>query len=489
MLISDRRRFLALAGAAALAPVLPIRAVELPPADLVADAQLLRRLWEALHPGLYRYNSPATLDARFAAFERWAGAGRRLGDAYVAFGRLAAALKCGHSFPNPFNQPKTTREALFTGRDRVPFAFAWLDGRMVVIRPFAGVDLPPGTEVLAIDGEPAPTILERLLPLARADGSNDAKRVANLEVTGEERLAAFDVYRALTTPASKGELRLRVRPFGGRVRDLVVPAMTEAERQAARSGGGGDEAARWRFEIMPGGVVLLRMPSWAVFNDKDDWKPRLDGFLDRLVEERARGLVVDLRGNEGGLDCGDRILARLIDRDLEVPPHELRTRYRRVPAAFEPYLDTWDKSFLDWGAAAIGPRPDGSYRLTREDEVRDRIRPGGRRFRGRVAVLVDAACSSATFGFAQIVKASGVATLVGMPTGGNQRGINGGAYFFARLPATGVEIDIPLIGYFPSAPKPDAGIMPDIVVRPTAQAIATGADPTMTAAVRKLLAV
>ena len=48
-----------------------------------------------------------------------------------------------------------------------------------------------------------------------------------------------------------------------------------------------------------------------------------------------------------------------------------------------------------------------------------------------MVVLVNAANSSATFQFAKLVKDNQLGTLVGQPTGGNQRGINGGAFFFA----------------------------------------------------------
>ncbi|WP_271084028.1 S41 family peptidase [Brevundimonas sp. NIBR11] len=36
--------------------------------------------------------------------------------------------------------------------------------------------------------------------------------------------------------------------------------------------------------------------------------------MDDLSGDGARGLIVDLRGNEGGEDCGDVILSRLICR-------------------------------------------------------------------------------------------------------------------------------------------------------------------------------
>ena len=40
--------------------------------------------------------------------------------------------------------------------------------------------------------------------------------------------------------------------------------------------------------------------------------------------------------------------------------------------------------------------------------------------------------------------------MVGQVTGGNLRGINGGAFFFLNLPNSRLEIDLPLIGQFPT---------------------------------------
>jgi C-terminal processing protease CtpA/Prc len=101
-------------------------------------------------------------------------------------------------------------------------------------------------------------------------------------------------------------------------------------------------------------------------------------------------------------------------------------------------------------------------------------------------VLVDAVCSSATFQFALAIKQNGMAALVGESTGGNRRGINGGAYFFIRLPATGLEVDLPIIGYFPPEPQPDAGVLPDVPVMPSVTDIARGRDPAMAAALARI---
>jgi hypothetical protein len=101
--------------------------------------------------------------------------------------------------------------------------------------------------------------------------------------------------------------------------------------------------------------------------------------------------------------------------------------------------------------------------------------------------LVSAVKSSATFEFASAVRRAGAGKLVGQPTGGNLRGINGGAFFFLNLPNSRLEIDLPLIGQFPVEPQPDAGLQPDIRVRPSVAAIAAGHDGELEAVRADLL--
>jgi len=96
-----------------------------------------------------------------------------------------------------------------------------------------------------------------------------------------------------------------------------------------------------------------------------------------------------------------------------------------------------------------------------------------------VFVLIGPDNSSATFQFAQTMRAARLGTLVGRTTGGNLRGMNGGAFFFLRLSGCGLELDLPLIGQFPREAERDAGLEPDIGVD-IGQVLA-GIDADMTA--------
>lgn len=446
-------------------------------ADLRGDVAVLREAYGTLHPGLHRYLTPAKLETGYSRLESALLAAPDIGSSLLALNRFTALIKCGHSQPNPFNQSDAVEAAVLKPR-RLPFAFQWLAGEMVVTWSDPAARLAVGTRVVEVDGRSTARVLRQLLPLARADGSNTAKRIAQMGVTGVERFETFDIAYALLFGAPGEQVRLMAIPPGEQgPRRLEVATLPGGGTRLPVADDRSD-APLWTVDRLPDGVLKLTMPTWALFNSKWDWEAFLVATLDEAAD--ARCLIVDVRGNEGGNDCGDAILRRLVRQDTRPLAYRRVTRYRRTPAALNPFLETWDRSFRDWGEDAVGPGPDGYYTLKDEpDDVRAVIRPGGKPIRGRVYVLTDAVCSSATFQFAQVIKDTGVATLAGAPTGGNRRGINGGAFFFLRLPASGLEVDLPLIGRFPETPQPDAGIVPDVIVPTTAGNIASARDPVL----------
>lgn len=480
----DRRQMMvgaAALGAAAHAP----RAWSA--GDWAGDIAILRKAYTAIHPGLYRYATSGDVAARFDALEAAFAKGPDLRSAYLTLSRFLATVRCGHTYANFYNQSDKVAGTLFGGRNKVPFEFRWLGARMIVTENRSReARLVSGTDVIAIDGRPVATILNDLMAFARADGGNDAKRRALLEVRGVDAYETFDVFFGLLYPSS-GVFRLTARlPGQGSETTIEVPALDLAARQATQRKPAAKDSAKWTLAFPAERVAVLSMPDWVMYNTKWDWRGFLDTAFAEMKDRKATGLVVDLRGNEGGNDCGDEIIARLIDRDLPLETYERRVRYRRIPSEIETYLDTWDPSFKTLGEKAedIG---DGFYRLPVNPENGNLIRPKGPRFKGNVVVLTDAQNSSATFQFASTIKATGLARLMGEPAGGNQRGINGGGYFFVRLPASGLEADLPLIGYFPHGPKPDAGLAPDIAIAPTTEDIAAKRDRVLESALRLAL--
>lgn len=167
--------------------------------------------------------------------------------------------------------------------------------------------------MLAIDGTPAAAILERLMTVARADGSNDAKRVSDLEAGGYSNYEAFDIYFPMFFPRSSPWMELRVKPLAGKPLTLAVEALTYEQRlapiQAQVDNRRGGDGPVWEFKFLDARTGSLRMPTWALYNSKWDWEGFLDTVFQQLAERKAANLVIDLRGNEGGLSVGDVISA------------------------------------------------------------------------------------------------------------------------------------------------------------------------------------
>ncbi|GAA0540267.1 hypothetical protein FHS83_003822 [Rhizomicrobium palustre] len=482
----NRRRVLT--GAAALSTLSALPAAAEPvqglpdhvsPRAIAGDLQIIREAYGALHPGLTRYLAPGEFDRLIDREIAWANRERSPAEVYLMLARLTAAIRCGHTFPNPANQRRTMQRELLGRADRLPFCAIFLQGRMVITDPLES-GLPRGSEILEIDGIAVAQLLSEMLPLTRADGHNDAKRLAQLELHRGDRFAAFDVLRPLLHPTkTPGKVELVVRTPDNRRKSASLVLAEEGKRGTAAAQ---DPQYGWRFALEDC-TGLLTMPDWSLYDAKWDWRGFLNGVADQLIAAKALGLVIDLRENEGGIDCGNVLLARLTDRPISPPPGRRLVRFRETPPSLRPLLDTWDLSFnrLGVGAPPVADRPSYFDLGAREG---GEVLPVGPRFAGNVAVLIGPICSSATFQFAELVKRSARATLVGAPTGGNRRGINGGCFFFLKLPETGFEVDLPLIGYFPDSDEPDAGLAPDVFIAPTREDVAAGRDPVRAVAKR-----
>jgi len=468
-------------------------------ADLLADLELLESVYRALHPGLQRYLTATQVDAVFADAQLEFARDRTLADAFIVLTKLTAAFKCGHSYPNFFNQRADIAQALFSA-PRLPFYFTWLGtsaATMVITKNFSdNTALAPGAIVVSINGRNTTDILAGLLPLARADGSNDNKRKAYLAASGDSKFEAFDILAPLVFPelrSADGMFTMQIKTLDGTLQTIRVPGQSLGQREQIVDDANpelADDAPLWQLAWMPydkSKFAYLRMASWVAYKTKWDWQGFLSSTMKTLIRQEVPALIIDLRGNEGGSDAGDAILEYVTPRAIPRRTTVRRVKFTTVPEPLRPMLDTWDNSFYTLGTDGHAVA-DGWRELNDSPQNATMLTPKGR-YRGRLVVLIDASNSSATFQFAAMVKKHKLGTLVGTTTGGSHRGINGGAFFFTRLPKTGLEVDLPLIGTFPpGTPRdannvPDAGITPDVIVERTAADIAANRDPQLNAAV------
>lgn len=462
----------------ALAFSAPVQAQALAPElsaeDARRDLRILKRALTELHPGLYRYATAAELDAEFAAADAAVAQGSSRAQMVLLASRIAATVRCGHTWVNRVNQRKDVVEGVFQRADKLPLTLRWLEGR-VLVTGSAAPGVSAGAELLAIDGRPVADVAAALLPYLRADGRHEgalAKRLSQLD-TGPNG-GAMDRLFPLVFPPATGRYRLSLREReGAALREVSVNAVSEAARDKALP----PMAPQWSFRI-DGGVAILTLPTFAFWNSSF----KADAFLARTFTaiRNLPYLVIDLRDNEGGGDAiGRQVLAHLLSAPADLPGYRVESAYERVPYVLARYLDTWDFGFFD-RTGQVKKGPGRNWLLP--DQPGQRVMPVPVSYGGRTIVLVGPQNSSAGFLLARDLQRSGVATLVGEPTGGNLRGLNGGQLAWINLPASGVGVDIPLLAAFAQGEPPDAGVLPDVAVLPRFADAQAGVDTTLAAA-------
>lgn len=457
-------------------PSRPMRII--PRAQLLAEVELVRDAFGSLHPGLFRYLDSAAWEAALASLRQSFDRGLSLAEAYLAYSRFLASIRCGHTFCNPWNQGNEVKEQLLFRRDKLPFAFRLVERRMIVTANASGLPALDGAEITHLGGVPVPAVLDSLMKVVKADGSNDAKRLYDLQVSGCEEYTWFDAYYPLFFPPGDSLLRVEGRRLadGETFAETLHLLTPRARRARIGCGGAGD----WTFAWLDSSTALLRLPSFDTYSMEMDWKAFLQDAFQELRQRGGQYLLLDIRGNEGGMDEVILALSRyLVKKSFRVWEWETRLRFDRAPERLRPYLSTWDASFYDF-SKRVEPHPEGGFRMKQErSHLRVPAFPGA--FRGETYLLTDAGNSSATFLTARLMQAGKVATLAGQTTGGSLRGINGGVMYFFRLPYSGIEMDIPLFGNFPPSPQPDRGIVPDIEVPLRVEDILAGRDATVEA--------
>lgn len=242
--------------------------------------------------------------------------------------------------------------------------------------------------------------------------------------------------------------------------------------------------------MIDGDTAVMTLPTFSFWNSDFDWAAFIDSAFAELDARKIPHLVIDIRTNEGGDGAiGGKILEHLIEGPLQFTSDQSTSAYERAPYITAKYMDTWDYSFFDRTGQVekiVEGTAAGRYRFTPNARKSQTIKPAAHPYKGRTYILIGAENSSATFQFAKLVKESGVATLIGQATGGNQRGLNGGQLAWVVLPNSGVSVDIPLLAATYAATTPDASITPDIMVKPSFEASSAGRDLEMEA-VRRLI--
>lgn len=466
-------------------PELPARALANMPANAIAeDLTILREALLALHPGLYRYHSPIEIEQLFSELQEKLNQPAGYRTVYREIAAFLAKIKCGHTYANFSNQNALIRSIVLEQADKLPFTYQLAGSKMVATGnasdcPF----IQEGTEIFTINKLPVEEVLQRVAALVPADGNNQGARIYQLDLKATVSSEAMDAYFPLVFPPQKRRYSVTGAraETGQRISCSLTSERRQVRNQNLLKNGKSlqpDEDALWKYDRLSKEISYLKVGSFVAGNLKTDWKDFLKNTFSRINDEKIPNLVIDIRGSKGGnKEVVNELMHYLVTEKVKYQTFDQRTRFKEFPASLRPFVEVLDASVFEM-AGQVKNGKAGFFRVKGVKKW-EKLYPSNNSYSGKVYLLVGPENSSASFFLAHYLKTLKRATLIGTETGGNLNGINGEKFVMLHLPNSGIEVDIPLIGYFARTEQPDQGIMPDVVVEKTVADLQEETDPVL----------
>jgi hypothetical protein len=459
---------------------MPLLAQDLAPARLREDLHVLRDSLEEGHSGLYRYTPKAEIDHVFEQTESRLDRPMNWRQFYALVLPIIARIRCGHTHITPGAQ---LAEEVETGIPLLPLDVQIVGGRPWILRDYtAGDQNLRGAELIEINGKKAVDLLPLLYAATPVDGNSVSGKIWRLGPGGGTRFQLFLYFLAgIEAPYSI------VTRSGGRTlhAEALMGLTDRALRRKQSAGRPRDPVPDVEFRLIDNGDVgVLTIRSFSEFADtkpQRTMKQFIEDCFQQMAERKTVGLILDLRGNEGGEDeLGLQLFSHLVSQPF---------RYfdQIVANHLEFKLSQYTERAIRFPENEFCKTDAGRYIYTTDPNLGIQ-QPRSPHFGGKVIALMDGGSFSTTCDFLSALHAAKRATFLGTETAGGYFGNSSGRFATVSLPNTRLAVRIPLLTYYDSAKnpsaKPDRGVLPDVRIEPSIQDLLGGRDPVMEKALR-----
>ncbi|MGV3586501.1 MAG: S41 family peptidase [Adhaeribacter sp.] len=445
----------------AKAPIDPAK--QFTPAELQADLKLMRTILDESHPGFYRYTPKARFDVLFDSIGQTLNQPMTQQQFYVAATPIIAALKDGHIKYMPHVRPHW--QYYYNLNQLFPLELYFTNQQAHLVRNLAGSEnIPLGAEVTAINGQPIAQIIQKLLPTVYfADGNSQAVKYQSLD-------KFFSFYYGTYIGASATYAISYRDRNSAEIKTVQVPGIPLATIQQLEKEKENQKPKQLpiRLEYKDNSTALLTIDHFNIYKNEMDVKEYLKDTFWQINAKNIQHLIIDVRGNEGGVDRWGALLYSYLTQKPFRYYNQLKVAQKKK-FSFAEHIAWVPKMFPFYRRFLITKTKDGSYTFSFKKTLKEQ-KPQKHLFKGDVYILTDGYSFSVTSEFAAIAHHHKRATFVGRETGGGYYGNTSGFFVVAVLPHTDIELAVPQWGYHMAVsgyPYPDRGVLPDYPVAPT----------------------
>ena len=460
------------------------------PSQLQEEISVLKEALTTLHPGLYKYNTKQQIEKLFADLNNKTTKPLNEKDFYLLLAKFTEKIGCGHTYLNPLNLEENI-PALYMPKKVLPFCFVVINRKFIITHNLSSdTTLKRGTEITKINGFTTSQIIDSLLQVSRADGKNAiGKKLANIELTPEQvnKYNLTDIFLPLFFKSIKEEFVIESKFIDNKIATSKISGVSTSQRASIykkRYGLVPKGENSLKIEMLNDSTCYFKIGTFSFYGEENPFTKIIDSlFLSLANNKKVKNLILDLRTNEGGsTDARNSLLKYILPKDFEAKKYKERPFYSflEIPKRLIPFLNTWDDSFFD-------PRPDSIFKKNEFGFYEDQsvesknnknfedFKINANSFKGNTFLMTSPVNSSAAFEFAWVFKQYKAGKIIGTKTGGTKQGLNGGRFFFLRLPYSRIEIDLPFI-YQAHIGQPDEGVSSDYNLTVTQQGIYNGQD-------------
>ncbi|HTR31806.1 MAG TPA: S41 family peptidase [Puia sp.] len=419
---------------------------KIPPTLLRQDFLLFRDTLQKSHPGLYRYRPKAVIDHLFDSCYRSISDSETVLAFFTRVAFMVAAIGDGHTNCNP---PRSAVQELINKERFFPLLLLFIHSRGYVYCSNQKPDIR-GAELLSINGRPMHEILERVYAYVQSDAFITSHKDTELP-------DGFNpLYRIIYGPSD--EYDVTYQPPGGKVQRATLHASAFNDLRCPPPALFRRPDKYLGLSYREGGVAVLTIKTFFdVFLQQthENFAGFLDSAFTDMKNKGVRKLLIDIRRNQGGNDHNGELLYAYLTS---------------APFRYYAAQETTTETFLE------KDHPDLAVQQPRENN-----------YAGKVFVLADGRSFSASAEFSSIVKTNRRGKFIGDMVGGGYYGNTSGDEVHVILPATHLDIRLPLVKYTMAVqplPKGVGSIEPDFPLYPTISEIIENKDGQLERAIR-----